>query len=434
MGKDQRKKQAKYIKKTESTLLKEETKNDDSVSKDTEHHHHHHEKHYAKKKNFKGFTIGKKQIRLQKKTIIWGMVGILAFAGAVTGITIAILNVPYMINLDKYIKVGKYTGLTIEKQAVSVTQKDVDEKIKADLEAAAKEGEVKNGNVKKDDTVDVSYSATIAGKEFEGSNADGEKVKIGSGMYIKGFEDGLVGMKPGESKTIKVKAPTNYGDEKLAGKEIVYQVTVNGITTMIQPTIEEYIKDEGDYKTVEAYKAATEKKLLKNKKEDEKTRQKSTLWSEVTAASEAKKYPEQELAAEKKKQKDQYKEYADQSGMKLSEYVKQMGMDAKAFKEQIKTSSETAVKDNMVMYKIARKENIKTSRKKINKFIDGLFARYDMTQQEYMDQNQGKTYEEVVGKEEIKNMVLLDMVQDFILEKAKVTEPKAIEKKDKKNK
>ncbi len=123
---------------------------------------------------------------------------------------------PYSdVKLSDYIKMGDYKGLSVMAQPISVTDEEVDLEIENRLKAQSTTEEIKEGEVKDGDTAIITYEGTIDGKPFDGGSAEGYSLTIGSGQFIDGFESGLVGVKVGESKTLKLKFPENYGKEDL---------------------------------------------------------------------------------------------------------------------------------------------------------------------------------------------------------------------------
>lgn len=353
---------------------------------------------------------------------------------------------PYSsVNLDDYIKVGKYKGLETEAFTVKVTDKEVEEQIQQNLKAAAKTEEVKEGTVKNGDTLNIDYVGKIKGKEFEGGSAEGYQLVIGSKTFIDGFESGLIGAKVGDKKTLKLKFPKKYQSKDLAGKDVTFDVTINSKKETVTPKLdEEFVKDQmkndahkdKKVKTVKEYRAHIKEHLEEQKKEEGVNTQKSDLWSQVVAASELKKdkdkkdkYPEEEIKKVEEQITTQYEDYAKQQNMKFEDFLQQnMQMDKKTFKKQVKEYAKSVVKENLILFKIAEKEKIEVSDDEYEKYIKDQLEKYGYTEESYEKQT-GKSFEEANGEETIKIQIYKDKVLDFILKNAKITKAKKDTKK-----
>ncbi len=345
---------------------------------------------------------------------------------------------PYSnIKLDDYVKVGKYKGLEVKSFKVKVTDKDVNEQIKANRQNAQKTEESKEGTVKKGDTVNIDFVGKIDGKEFEGGTGQGQTLTIGSGQFIDGFESGLIGVKVGDKKTLNLTFPKDYNNKDVAGKDVTFDVTVNSKQISVVPELnEEFVKDQmknadtkKKVKTVAEYKEYVKDDLKKQKKEEGINEQKSYLWNEVVTAStvqkddkKKEKYPEEQIKKVEEQITTQYKDYAKQNNMELKEFLEQqMQMDQKTFKKQVKEYAKSVVKEDMIVMAIAEKENIEVSSDEYEKFIADQLKSYGYTEESYKEQT-GKTFEEANGEETIMSQIYKDKVLDFILDNAKVVD------------
>ncbi len=171
----------------------------------------------------------------------------------------------FKVTLYPEVKLGDYKGIKLPKIEYNVSDEDVDTRIKADLAQAArnvsKDGAAANGDI----TV-IDYVGTVDGVEFEGGKAEKYELKLGSGSFIPGFEDGLVGAVKGEERDVKVKFPDEYHAENLKGKDAVFHVKVNDVMTEEIPELtDEFVKDRGRYETVAEYKAGIRSKYRLNR-------------------------------------------------------------------------------------------------------------------------------------------------------------------------
>ena len=157
------------------------------------------------------------------------------------------------IDVAKCVTLGEYKGITVKKTIEPVTDEDVEKEIQTALEDYPVE--VNNRSVQEGDTVDIDYVGRIDGEEFEGGSDQGALLKIGSGQFIEGFEDGLIGASKGETRVLELTFPDNY-TEDLAGKAVEFTVTVNAIKEPLEEPNDEWVAAniEGYY-TVDEYKA-----------------------------------------------------------------------------------------------------------------------------------------------------------------------------------
>ncbi|MGI6722662.1 MAG: trigger factor [Anaerovoracaceae bacterium] len=331
-------------------------------------------------------------------------------------------------DLSDYIKVGKYKGLEVAKYTVNVTDKDVNKEIKSRLEAKASTKEVKTGTVKDGDTVVITYDGKINGKTFDDGSAKGANLTIGSGQFIDGFEDGLIGMKVGDTRTLNLKFPDDYSNKDVAGKKVSFKVTVDAKQEKVTPKLDEdFVKQNSKVDTVAAYKKLVKKDLEKKQRESGIQTQKQYLWNKVVESSTVKKnkngkekYPQDEIDKKVEQQKDMYTQYAKNYNMSYKDFLKQqMGTTPKEFNKQLRAYAKTLVKQDEVVYYIADKENIDVSKKEYKNFIKNTLKQYGYTEKSYKEAN-NESYEDTVGKDNIMSSVYLDKVQDLILDKAKV--------------
>ena len=144
--------------------------------------------------------------------------------------------------MDQYIKLGKYKGLELQEDVQDVTDADVDTQIEMNLAQNPVEVEDENAEVKDGDVVNIDYEGKKDGVAFDGGSAEGFDLTIGSGSFIDGFEDGLIGAKKGETRNLNLTFPENYQEEDLAGQDVVFTVKINAIKTTPELT-EEWVKE-----------------------------------------------------------------------------------------------------------------------------------------------------------------------------------------------
>lgn len=166
------------------------------------------------------------------------------------------------------VTLGEYKGLKVERHEHPVTDEQVDAQVEQARQRAAREISVEDRAVQDDDIVNLDYAGTVDGVAFEGGAAKGQRLTIGSGQFIPGFEEQMVGMQIGEEKDLSVKFPEEYHAKELAGKDAVFHVKVNSITVRELPALDDdFAKDVSEFDTLDAYKQDIRAKLEAESKE-----------------------------------------------------------------------------------------------------------------------------------------------------------------------
>ena len=325
------------------------------------------------------------------------------------------------LDLEDYITVGQYKGLEVEAQEVKVSQKEIQEKVDEKLKDNQQNEDLKEGDeLENGDTANIDFSGKVDGEEFEGGTSKDFDLELGSGAFIPGFEDGLVGKKVGETVDLNLTFPDDYSAENVAGKDVVFTVKINSATRPQEAKYNDaWVKGNTEYKSKKEFEDALKKEIQTEKEDKVKTEQKASLWSDVLENTEVKKYPEKEMEDYQNVFSAQVDQMAKQYNMSRSEVLKQMyGTDDEAeVKNIIEDSVKTLVKQEMTTEYIADKEDITYTDEEKEKTIAEI-------------EGQGVTEETVVtytGRtmDQYAHIKLLyDKVQDFILDNAKVKEPK----------
>ncbi|MCI2062358.1 MAG: trigger factor [Eubacteriaceae bacterium] len=331
-------------------------------------------------------------------------------------------------NLTDYITPGKYKGLEVKAYTIKITDKQVSSEINDRLKAAATTKKVTAGTVKKGDKINIDYVGTIKGKTFDGGSAEDQTITLGSSNYIDGFDKGLYGTKIGSTVKLHLTFPDDYSTASLAGKDVVFKVTVNYKEKAVVPELDKtFVKNNSDETTVSGYKAYIRKELKKEKTKTAIQAQKDYLWSVVLSNFKLKKdskgeykYPEKEVDRIVEYMTEKYQSYADQYGKSFDQFLKdKMGMNEKKFKKIVKDTARTEVKKEMVLYYIADKQNIKVSKKEYKQYIQDALDKLGYTEAQFKS-SYGATYEDYNGEDNIWYACYLAKVEDYLLDNAKV--------------
>lgn len=319
-------------------------------------------------------------------------------------------------DLNEYIEVGKYKGLSVAGYEVKVTDDEVDAKIKSQLEEAASSQEIPKGStVKEGDTVNIDYVGKKDGKKFDGGSAEGYELEIGSDSFIDGFEDGLIGKKPGDKVKLELTFPEDYGEESLAGQDVVFNVTINSATRMTVPEYDlDYVKNTTEYDSIKDYEAAVKKELYKEKEAEEISNQQTELWSQVLEDTEVLQYPEKVLNYYIDFNSRQIDDMAESYGISRDDMLANYDFGSEEeFAAVNEDSSKLRVKQEMLIEYIAAEEDLKYTDEEAEELVTSFEQMgYD---EEMVESQTGHDMDSYVRIE-----LLYQKVLEFLLDNAKI--------------
>ena len=212
--------------------------------------------------------------------------------------------------------------------------------------------------LKDGDIVNIDYKGTKDGEAFDGGTAEGQDLTLGSGSMIDGFEDGLVGAKKGETKTLDLTFPENYREESLAGQAVVFEVTVNAVKEKQDAVLDDaFVQRTSDYQTVDEYKEGIRADLLAQKQKTAEQEMEQDVLQDIIDNSDFK-FSRNGLSVRYNQMLKQYTNQAKMYGMTLSQMAQANGMDEAGFKEYIYSSVKEAAKKEIVVKDIAAKEGL----------------------------------------------------------------------------
>lgn len=314
-------------------------------------------------------------------------------------------------DIDKYITIGQYKGLSLEKVVETITDTEVEGSISQDL-AMTKE-EVKDGVVEEGDTVVVNYVGTENGKEFNGGSAENQEITIGSGGYIPGFEDGILGMKKGETKDVPLTFPEDYIEPSMAGKDVVFKITLQSFKRAPELN-DDWVAKNTDFKTVEEYKEDKKKLLQESAEKMAESVLYQNAWNQVYEASEVKEYPEKDVEEAYAEFETQIKSYAKQGGMELEDYLESQQVSKEAFETQCQEYAEARVKQNLILQGIMDAEGMTLEDKESLAVQDELIQNYGVKDLAALVDTYGQT--------SVDTTIGLIRVERFIAENANIEE------------
>ena len=314
-------------------------------------------------------------------------------------------------DVSKYVTIGEYKGLELTRTSQTVTDDDVQAEINYDLEDNGTE--VQDGTVENGDTVTINFTGTIDGKEFDGGSAEDYELVVGDGEMIDGFEDGIVGMKSGETKELDLTFPDDYYEESVAGKAVVFKVTLQKFTRPAELT-DEWVAENTEYKTVDEYREAVKKQLEDTAVQTADYGLYSDAWNKVQAASEIKDYPKEDVDAAKKSYQELNEKYVKDAGMEMADFLESQGMSEEDYESECQQYAESKVEQNLIVQGIMDAEGLSIDDEETQNLKDDLIEEYGFASIDEMI--------ETYGEQEVNESLALLRVERFIVENATVTE------------
>lgn len=367
-----------------------------------------------------GLNYFYRKVTMNKKILITGIGAVVVLAGIIAAVLLWPKDQPYDYDLSEYVKVGDYKGLDYSIAEVSVTDDEVDTEIDSRLQSAATTETVTEGKVEDGDSINIAFAGTIDGEEFEGGSSESYDITVGTTQMIDGFVEGLIGHEIGDNVILNLKFPDDYSNEDVAGKDVVFDVTINYKSVKVVPELDEdFVKENSDVDTVDEYKEAVKEELLAQKESQADLDAKEALWNEIVASSEVISYPEEELEAANAAADEiekQYKSQAESYGMEWEDFLESyMGSSQEDFEESKKQYAEETVLQEMVMYYIAREEGIEVTDKEYKEYLADSLETYGFTEDTFK-QSYGQTIEEYADDNQWRTAMLLEKVLDKVME------------------
>ena len=327
------------------------------------------------------------------------------------------------------VTLGEYKGVTVEKAETTVSAKEVNEKLAAELEKNARVVEVER-EIKKDDIATIDFVGSVDGVEFEGGKGEDYPLTIGSGTFIPGFEDQLIGHKAGETVDVKVTFPENYGAKDLAGKEALFVTTIKAVKEKQVPAADdEFASEVSEFDTLDEYKKDLKKTLKEEKEKAATTTNERNVIAKVVENASVE-IPAPMLEAQLDNMLYDYQTRLAQQGIPMDQYLQITGQTVEQIKEQMKESAEKNLKTSLVIEAIMEKENITVADERVDEEFKKIAEQYKM---EYDDLKKTVSEEQKESmKREIGFQETIDMlVAEANLVKAEKKSKKAAEDEEK---
>ena len=320
------------------------------------------------------------------------------------------------------VTLGEYKGVTVEKAETTVSAKEVNEKLAAELEKNARVVEV-DREIKKDDIANIDFVGSVDGVAFEGGKGENYDLTIGSNTFIPGFEDQLIGHKAGETVDVKVTFPENYGAKDLAGKEALFVTTIKTVKEKQVPAADdEFASEVSEFDTLDEYKKDLKKTLKEEKEKAATTTNERNVIAKVVENASVE-IPAPMLEAQLDNMLYDYQTRLAQQGIPMDQYLKITGQTVEQIKDQMKESAEKNLKTSLVIEAIMEKENITVAEERVDEEFKKIAEQYKM---EYDDLKKTVSEEQ---KESMKREIAFQETIDMLVAEANLVKA---EKKSKK--
>ncbi len=313
------------------------------------------------------------------------------------------------------VELGKYKGVEVDKVPVEVTDGEIDAEIEKERKKNARKVTVTDRPVQKDDTVNLDYRGTVDGVAFEGGSAEGYDLVIGSGSFIPGFEDQLIGAKAGDNVDVKVTFPEEYHAEELAGQDAVFACRINSITAEELPELDdEFVGEVTDFSTVAEYKDDLKKKLAEEKEKHAKAAREDAAIEAIIADSKME-IPQAMIDTQKRQMAEDFAQRLQYQGLNIEQYFKFTGLTADKFMEQMEPQALKRIQSRLVLEAVAKAENIEVTDEDIENEFKKMAEQYQM---------EVEKIKELVGEGEKKQITMdlkvekaVDLIASSIVEK-----------------
>ena len=320
------------------------------------------------------------------------------------------------------VELGEYAGLTVTKEAKNVNEADVDAEVKRMQDRngrlLTREGAAENG-----DTVDIDFEGFVDGKAFEGGKAEHYSLVLGSGSFIPGFEDQVVGHSAGEEFDVNVKFPEEYGAAELAGKDATFKIKLHEVKYKELPALDDdFAKDVSEYDTLDELKDSIRNNIKTNLDKQAEQKVENDLMDQVITNMKAD-IPDAMVDSRIDELVQDFEYRISQQGLKLADYLKYMGMNIEQFRAQFKEQADKQVKMRLAMEAIVAKEGITASDEEFEEEVKRIADAYKM---------EADKVKSIVDAAAVKADLAINKAIDFVKEKTNVVtaEPKEEEKQD----
>ena len=298
--------------------------------------------------------------------------------------------------LKPAVELGKYKGVQVEKADITVTDEEVDSEIDKERESNARIVSVEDRPVKDGDMTIINFEGFVDGEAFEGGKGENYPLTIGSGTFIPGFEEQLVGAELNQEAEVKVTFPEDYQAEELAGKPAVFKCTVLEIKEKELPELDdEFAAEVSEFDTLAEYKEDIKKNLTEEKEKQAKSKKESDVIEAIVNDSNMD-IPEPMIETRQRQMVDDFVQRIQIQGMSIEQYFQFTGLTPEKLLEQVKPQAEANIKSRLVLEAVAKAEKFEVTEEDFDKEMERMADIYQISADEVRDRLGQKGKKEVV--------------------------------------
>ena len=316
--------------------------------------------------------------------------------------------------LKPEVTLGEYKGVEVEKAPVEVTDAEIDAEVDKQREQNARTIDIDDRAVEKGDMIKLDFDGSVDGVPFDGGKAENYDLTVGSGSFIPGFEDQLVGVKIGEEVDVKVTFPEDYHAEDLKGKEAVFKCTVHEIKAKELPEIDdEFAAEVSEFDTLEEYKADVKAKIKEQKAADGKRNQEDQAVEQAVKNAEYE-IPQPMIDTQTTQMVEDFAQRIQSQGITLEQYFQFTGLTAEKMMEDMKPQAIKRIETRLVLEAIAKAENIEITDEKVDEELAKMAESYKMEVEklkEFMGENEKKQMKEDLAVQEAVTFLVENAVE-----------------------
>ena len=312
------------------------------------------------------------------------------------------------------VTLGDYKGLKVDKVSTRVTQKEVDEEIEKERERNARTIEVTDRAVQDKDEVTLDFEGFVDGVAFEGGKGEDYPLTIGSGSFIPGFEEQLIGAEIDKEVEVNVTFPKEYHSEELAGKDATFKCTVHTIKAKELPELDdEFASEVSECETMDAYRAEVKKNIKERKERTGKEKKENQAVDQAIENAQMD-IPEAMIEFQVRQMPDDFARRIQQQGLTVEQYFQFTGMTAEKMMEEMRPQAEKSIKTRLVLEAIVKAENIEVSDERVEEELTKMAEAYQMEVEklkEFMGENEKKQIKEDLAVQEAITLLVNESVE-----------------------
>ena len=323
----------------------------------------------------------------------------------------------YDFDLSEYVTVGEYKGLEYTAFDVEVTQEEIDAEIDAVLKENADQVELTEGTIEEGDYIQISYDLEVNGEVMEGVTSEGYTIEVGAGHILDAIDKGVIGRDLGETFEVNTTFPEDYEiNPDFAGQPAKFTITITKLYDVTFPELNDaFAMKVLGFDTIDEYMENLEQTMYDTKLADARYMAGEEIWAQILENSEVIKYPEEKVDETYTMLIDNFNSLVQQYGMDMETALESMNMTQEDYEAQMMESAEGAVKEEMILYSIARENDLELTAEDQQTYVDSLLSANEMTEEDF-EKTYGMTIEEYLDESGILISLLYENVFYFLVD------------------